>query len=61
MENVESSGSDGFTLFDFLVWAAVIVGLVLLIRFLSKAEVGPPAEAIGKAAAVPFSPWFPLR
>lgn len=59
MSTEQNSVTGGFSLFDFLVWAAVIVGIVLLTRHLAKSGAIAPAIATGTAAA--FSPWFPLR
>jgi len=56
----ENSGTSGFSLFEMVVWAAVIVGIVLLTRHLAKTGASAPAVAAG-TATVAFSPWFPLR
>lgn len=61
MGGTERSGDIGFSLFDLVLWAAVIVTVILLVRYLAKPGAGAPAVAIVKTAAVPFSPWFPLR
>ncbi|MGH9718240.1 MAG: hypothetical protein ACRD4R_16145 [Candidatus Acidiferrales bacterium] len=59
--NVDTSGTSEFSLWGLVFWAGVIVGVVLLIRFLARAGAGAPTVAAGTVAAVPFSPWFPLR
>lgn len=61
MSTDQNTASNGPSFLDLLILAALIVGAVLLIRFLAKSHVAAPAVGLAKTPALPFSPWFPLR